>query len=244
MHLASGLDPCALAERTGLEPQGWQIDALRSDARRAMWLCCRQSGKSSIAALLALHQAVYEPKSLVLVLAPSERQSRETFLKVATAYKGLGRPVASEVENKLSLELENGSRVIALPGSGSTIRGFSAVNLMVVDEAALVSDEAWQAAAPMVAASRGRTILLSTPAGKRGFFWELWNEGRDWERVKVTAAEVPHLDPAAVEELRRELGSFMASQEIDCEFVDSALQVFGSEHIEALFSEEVEAWSF
>ncbi len=87
-------------------------------------LCSRQSGKSTMAALLALHKALTRPGSLVLVLAPAERQAKELFSKVAQFYRTLGHPLPAESYRKLGMNLSNGSRIEALPGSETTIRGF------------------------------------------------------------------------------------------------------------------------
>jgi len=114
--LALSLDRGAFARELGLEPDGWQEDLLRSASDRVLLNCARQSGKSSVSAIIALHRALYFPGSLVLVLAPAERQAKETFGKVATHYRELGYPVSSDSYRKLGMELSNGSRVEALPG--------------------------------------------------------------------------------------------------------------------------------
>ena len=124
----------------GIVPDSWQEDLLRSEASRVLLNCCRQSGKSTMAAILALHQALFSPSSLVLVLAPALRQSQELFAKITGFYRDLGRPVPAEAEQRLGLELANGSRIAALPGSERTVRGFSGVDLLIVDEAARVDD--------------------------------------------------------------------------------------------------------
>src|SRR5215216_2883687 len=130
--LRVALDRVAFAERLGIEPDDWQRDLLRGGADRILLNCCRQSGKSTMSAVIALHRALYFPDSLILCLAPALRQSQELFAKIASFYRDLGRPVAPQGERKLSLELENGSRIITLPGSEKTIRGFSGVALLVV----------------------------------------------------------------------------------------------------------------
>ena len=121
--LALALDPVLLAERVGLDPDPWQRDALRSDPPRALWNCSRQSGKSTIAALLAVHGALYEPGSLQLLLSPTERQSGELFRKAVGFYRELGRPVPIASETTLTLALANGSRIVSLPGREGSIRG-------------------------------------------------------------------------------------------------------------------------
>src|SRR5919107_914147 len=166
--LRLALDRVAFATDLGIVPDGWQADFLRSSADRVLLNCSRQSGKSTMSAVIALHRALYHPGSLVLCLAPALRQSQELFAKIAGFYRDLGRPVSPIGERKLSLELENGSRIITLPGTEKTIRGFSGVSLLIVDEAARVEDELYFAVRPMLAVSGGALIMLSTPYGKRG----------------------------------------------------------------------------
>src|SRR5215210_7050196 len=175
--LRLALDRVSFAEKLGIVPDEWQQDLLRSGSDRVLLNCSRQSGKSTISAIIALHRALYHPGSLVLALAPALRQSQELFGKVAGFYRDLGRPVAPQGERKLSLELENGSRIITLPGSEKTIRGFSGVSLLVVDEASRVADELYFAVRPMLAVSGGALMMLSTPYGKRGVFFEEWTSG-------------------------------------------------------------------
>jgi hypothetical protein len=82
-----GLDPARVMAAAGLVPDRWQSELLRSRAARVLLNCCRQSGKSTTTAAMALHAALYTPDSLVLMLAPALRQSQELFRKV-TALSG------------------------------------------------------------------------------------------------------------------------------------------------------------
>src|SRR6516165_8009298 len=87
--LACALDPARLMAACGMPPDPWQRDLLRSSASRMLLLASRQSGKSAVCACLALHRAVYQPGSLILLLSPSLRQSQELFKKVQDAYRAL-----------------------------------------------------------------------------------------------------------------------------------------------------------
>src|SRR5687767_10083640 len=183
--LRLALDRVSFAQELGIVPDAWQEELLRSTSDRVLLNCSRQSGKSTMAAVVALHRALYHPGSLILCLAPALRQSQELFGKVAGFYRDLGRPVAPQGERKLSLELENGSRIVTLPGSEKTIRGFSGAALLLVDEAARVADELYFAIRPMLAVSGGSLMMLSTPHGKRGVFYEEWTSGHGWDRYEV-----------------------------------------------------------
>jgi Terminase large subunit, T4likevirus-type, N-terminal len=238
MRLA--LDRVAFAKALGIHPDGWQEELLRSHSDRILLNCCRQSGKSTMSAVIALHRALYHPGSLILCLAPALRQSQELFAKIADFYRDLGRPVSPIGERKLSLELENGSRIITLPGTEKTIRGFSGVSLLIVDEAARVEDELYFALRPMLAVSGGTLIMLSTPYGQRGIFYEEWTSGdsREWQRFRVSAEQVPRISAEFLSEERRALGSRWFEQEYMCVFGELEGAVFSREAIDRMFDTE------
>lgn len=233
-RLAEAHDAVALARRAGIAPDPWQADVLRSEARQMILLCSRQTGKSTVTSLRALHQAVYTPGSLVLVLAPALRQSQELFRKLRTAQGALlPMPVEVVEESALRIEYSNGSRIICLPGKEQTIRGFSGASLLIVDEASRVPDALYASIRPMLAVSGGRIILLSTPFGKRGFFSQEWHDGgAAWHRAKITAYDCPRIPNEWLETERRAIGNWWFRQEYLCEFLDSIDQVFATEDIE------------
>jgi hypothetical protein len=192
-----------------------------------------------MAGLLALHRALLRPASLVLILAPAERQAKELFSKVAEGAVSLGHIIPAESYRKLGMELANGSRIEALPGTEKTVRGFSGVDLLIVDEAARVADELYFAVRPMLAVSGGRLMMLSTPFGKRGVFYEEWTEGHGWERYTITATECPRIPPDFLAEEREALGHWWFAQEYECRFMEAVDSVFTTELIEAALSDEV-----
>lgn len=240
--LACALDPVQVAREAGLDSDPWQARFLRSPSRRVLLNCARQSGKSTTTALLALHTVLYQPGALVLLLSPALRQSQELFRKALAFYRDLGRPVPVETESALRLELENGSRIVSLPGKETTVRGFSGVQLIAVDEAARVPDELYFSVRPMLAVSGGRLVALSTPFGSRGWWYEAWRSEEPWERYKVLAEECPRISGEFLEEERRTLGEWWFGQEYECAFLDAETQPFGREYVERAFEEDVESW--
>ena len=235
--LCRALDPVALAADVGMDPDAWQVDVLRSDHPRILLNVARQCGKSVTCATKAVHVAVYEPGALVLLLSPSQRQSGELFKKVLATYKALGRPIASEAESALTLTLENGSRCVSLPGSEATIRSYSAVRLLIVDEASRVEDETIAAVRPMLAVSGGQLIALSTPAGRRGWWHEAWESGgATWQRVRVTAAECPRISAAFLAEEKASMGDYFFRQEYCCEFAEADAQLISEDTLKAMWS--------
>lgn len=188
-----------------------------------------------MAAALALRTALLEAPALVLLLSPTLRQSGELFRKILDLYRALGRPVppAGPRDNALRMELANGSRVISLPGTEETIRGYSGARLLVIDEASRVPDALYYAVRPMLAVSRGRLVALSTPWGKRGWFYEAWAGGDAWHRVRITADQCPRIAPEFLAEERVALGERWFRQEYCCSFEDVIDAVFSQADIDA-----------
>jgi Terminase large subunit, T4likevirus-type, N-terminal len=221
------LDPALMMEAVGLIPDPWQENALRSEAKRLLILCARQLGKSTTAALIALHAALFQDGALILITSRTERQSLELLKKVVGFYHQLGDPVPATRELGECLELANGSRIVALPGSPDNLRGFSAPAMILVDEAGWVSDDLFTAILPMVATSGGRIVVLSTPSGRLGFFAARANDPESqWKQIIAKASECPRIDPAFLEGERKELGEHRYAQEYECMFMGSGGTVF------------------
>lgn len=226
-QIAAALDPAKLMQQAGFEPDDWQQEVLRTDDPRVLLLCCRQSGKSTVAAALAVHTAITKPNALVLLLSPSLRQSAELFRMVANVYKRTARQsVPLKQESGLRLELANGSRLIALPGTEETTRGFSGVDLLVIDEASRCSDELYYSVRPMVAVSKGRILALSTPWGRKGWFYHAWTHESAWLKIRIPASKRPRLSEEILEQERESLGETFYRQEYGCEFVDASGEGF------------------
>jgi hypothetical protein len=199
----------------------------------------------SPAGQLALHTAIFKPRSLILLLSPTLRQSSELFRNVLRFYGQLQAPIPSEAESALKLELANGSRIVSLPSQEHTIRGYAGVSLLIVDEAARVQDDLYYSVRPMLAVSKGRLIALSTPWGKRGWWYKSWISQEPWERYEVPATLCPRISRAFLEEERRALGEWWFRQEYLCEFMETEDQLFSHDlvaqmldnHIKPLFDQ-------
>ena len=221
-------------KRLKFEPDERQIEVLLSEAKRGILNCTRQWGKSTIAAAKAVHRAYTRPKSLVLVASPTDRQSGELIRKAADMLAMLGIRRRGDGDNETSLQLPNGSRIVGLPGVEGTVRGFSAVSLMLIDEASRVEDAMYKALRPMLAVGQGDLWLMSTPCGKRGFFHECWEHGTadEWFRVRVRGPECERIPAAFLEKERSAIGPVWFAQEYMGEFVDSGMSVFGRDLVE------------
>ena len=219
-------DVVEFARRLGFEPDQRQVELLRGGIKRGIVNCSRQWGKSTIAAVLAVHRAHTRPGSTIVVAGPTERQSAELVWKARDFLKTLGVRRRGDGSNRISLRLPNGSRIIGLPGNEPTLRGYSA-SLAIIDEAARVKDAVYKALRPTLAVSNGDLLLLSTPCGKRGFFYENWASGsKDWVRIAVPATECSRISKEFLEEEKRQMPEAWFRQEYLCEFVEDGQQMF------------------
>jgi hypothetical protein len=237
--LARHIDPSLWFTDAGLTPDPWQQAAIRSSSKRQLWNVHRQGGKSVTAGLKALKKS-QDAGSLTLLISPSERQSSELLRKVAELHakiEGLPEPIAVAAHK---LEWQHGGRVVSLPASGTTIRGYSKVDLLILDEASRIPSELIGAVRPMLAISAGELVCLSTPNGRQGFFYESWeNGGPLWERTMITADQCARIDPAFLQEERETLGEMVFRQEYFCAFVACDEAAFPTSIIDAAFSMEL-----
>jgi hypothetical protein len=219
------------SECLNLHPDPCQVEVLRSEDKRVILNCSRQAGKSTVAAIMALHRVLYFDSSLILLISPSLRQSAELFRKIMNFLKAL--PVKPKLveDNKLSLQLENNSRIVSLPGEETYIRGYSNVSLIIEDEASRVSDDLYRAIRPMLAVSDGQLVLMSTPFGKRGHFYEEWSNDYGWKRISIPATECPRITSDFLEQERNSLGEWWYQQEYMCKFVEAEDQFFNYDEI-------------
>jgi Terminase large subunit, T4likevirus-type, N-terminal len=240
-HLAARLDPVELARSQGWEPDPWQQEVLRS---RSQWVAvnaCRQAGKSATASLLGVWTAVYVPGSTVVVVSPSQRQSGELFRRMMVSYRALGRPVSIEAENLSRVELESGSRIIAVPGDADTVRGLAGVTLLIIDESSRVSDDLYAAVAPMLAVSGGRMVAISTPWGRRGWWHRACTDPLlGWDVTTVPATECARITPAFLEQARASMTDAEFRSEYLCEFIAGAGGLFAGTDIDRMFDPTVQ----
>lgn len=268
--IAGALNPRSYIKAVGLVPFDWQDEALIPGNDRLMLLTARQSGKSTVVAGKAIHKAKHIPGSLSLIVCPAQDQSKELMKKIEAFMLNDKDLPAMMHDATFEKEFINGSRIIALPGSERSVRGYSGPSMIIVDEAARVLDETYRALRPMMTGADTELVLMSTPFGKRGFFYREWTEGRAWKKILVKPRYelVGHDLVKGVDDkqyrdeykqqninafystrhtysfLREELdsiGSFWFRQEYLCEFLDTENQLLSTEDINAAFNERVEA---
>ncbi len=228
-------------DKLGFEADDLQASVLRSTSRRGLLNCSRQWGKSTVTAAKAIYEAAHAKESLTLVVSPSARQSGEFLRKAAGFARRLGADGRGDGTNPMSIVLPNGSRIVGLPGKEATVRGFSAVRLLLIDEAARVKEDMYLALRPMLAASDGALWLMSTPWGKQGFFYEAWeNGGPQWARFRAPATECPRIPSEFLEAERAAMGERTFRQEYLCEFASPGSGVFDMELVAQAFTDDFE----
>lgn len=231
---AAPADPLWPMRSAGLEPDPWQADFLADPHPRQTMLCCRRAGKTTAAAARTLAHCSTRANALALVFSPTLRQSVEFARSVLDLDRAAGLPVRRVRESLTQVEWANGARLLSLPDNQRGVVGFTP-SLIVIDEASRVSDDLYKSVRPMLALG-AELVVLSTPFGKRGWFFELWDTpdrlGR-FHAHKVTAADCPRITPEFLAEERVELGERWFRQEWYCSFEDAVDAVFSGSLIEA-----------
>jgi hypothetical protein len=216
----------------GVEPDERQVEVLTAETKRFILNCSRQWGKSTVGSVKAAHRALFQGESLVVLVSPTLRQTNELFRKAARCLEEAGFDRKGDGVHELSFVLPNGSRILGVPGTEATVRGYSAASLVIVDEAARVEDELYKSLRPMLAVSDGDLMLMSTPFGERGFFYrEFTRGGEQWQRMAVTARQCGRIRPEFLAEEVESLGEDWFGQEYLCSFVAMSNQAFRREWI-------------
>jgi len=137
--------------------------------------------------------------------------------------------------------LANRSRVVVLPGDNPrTVRGYSAPELVIEDEAAFVSDETFDALLPMLAAtSTGRIVLMSTPYIASGHFYHLWHNADGWERFEQPTSACPRVSQEWLEARRRE-DPLRFAREYECQFGNPEDSLFTPEMLDRMVRNDFE----
>jgi hypothetical protein len=238
----AGTTPLETFERAfGVTPKPHQTDYM-SDPRPTIVIKGRQVGMTTAAAGLAVHTALVQPGSTTVIISPSLRQSGEVTDRARLAFWEWNAKLKQDSASLLRTAA--GSRIISLPGSARGIRGYACA-LVIIDEAAFVDDDTWNAARPLVAATGGRLIVQSTPGLALGWFHELVTDPPpDWAVLRVTSEEAGTIDPAFLEAERATMAPELFAQEYGAEFGSATLgtPLFSPERIDSLFIDEVPPW--
>ena len=203
-------------------PDPWQQQALESTADTLALRVCRQAGKSSVLATLALDEM--SRAHTALVIAPAERQAKELTRKVQQFLPQTH--MNAERATQTEIEVDTGGRLVCVPSTADTIRGYT-VHLLLIDEAAFCDDDSITAVLPMVT-DDGRVVFASTPGGRTGHFAEMFLSTRPIpgvEKITVRGTDIPRLQKK-VERMRAALSPIKFRQEIEVEFLGEGESYF------------------
>lgn len=240
-------------------------DTFTAFADPAIWLLLlalsRQSGKSTLAQLLAISELLCVPHSHVLMVAAAERQARAIFER---KLKGpLERALSASLRKELGatftkngVEMRHfGSTLEVLPANEATTTGRS-VSLLLIDEARDVPDAVFTALAPSILAANGRMVICSSAGAPRGFFYRLLQlqDERIWKHVSAVNAN-PRADQSLIGQMRnwlRLVDPTAASRELDNVFADVEEALVPARLIDAsvdpelgeLPTSDLSAWAF
>jgi hypothetical protein len=205
-EIAYRLDPVLwMREVLGITPHEWQETFLRAERGASIVvLTARQVGKTTAAACGMAHSAIFMPGSLSVVACPTQNQSAEALRKVRDMVLKAGAELTTD--NVYKLELANGSRVLALPGTEETIRGLTVDAWIVADEAARLNQPIMAALHPMrTQCPNARFAILSTAWTRTDPFWTAWDDP-SWTHIRATVDVEPNLiAPDALERAKRQL---------------------------------------
>jgi hypothetical protein len=228
------------------QADSWQLDLLNAALAKdkpyikIAALCARQTGKSSVCGVLACAFAMMNPGSQVCVVSPTLRQSSLIFKKVLATWKRTNKLIPGR-ETALSLRLQNGSSIIALPGGNPAgLRGHTA-DLLIFDEANFTSRELYGACLAFQAAVASPVlVMISTPGPSFGDFFDEWQHGVGYTRFKITGDMCPRISKEFLLSQKQRLPEAVYRAEYECEFSDREYSVFSREMIDRCVDPELE----
>ena len=226
-------DPVVWAQNSlGFIADPKQAEILRCNDLRVVVVTSRQAGKSTIAALRALHLALRHPGSLIMMTAKVAAQAGELLLKIAHFAAELGLRLRSDGVNSQSLLLPNGSRFVARPAVQESSRGYSQARMIIIDEAAFVPEAMFKALSPILAVGGGSLWVISTPYGTGGRFADLWHDPTNgFTKFSLPAHQCPRFTPEFLASERRLFGNLYFAQEYLCQFITTGIQLLNRSQI-------------
>ncbi|TET97738.1 MAG: hypothetical protein E3J23_08650 [Candidatus Stahlbacteria bacterium] len=263
------IDPVSYIDRIWNQTFEWQKMALDPVPRNIILMCARQSGKSTIVAGRGLHTAKHKRNALVLIVASSKDQAKQTMQKVSDFIQLDPELIEMPGDSTFEKRFINGSRVIVLPGTEKSVRSYSDPDLIIIDEASRVLDATYKALRPMRTGNPNSTIIiLSTPWTKSGFFFKAWTKNPAWKKILVVPryelidgkiVERPKEEKFKAEYVKKgidafysprhsleflyeelgEIGPIWFRREYGCEFLEGMESVFDLDLIESAYDDSI-----
>ena len=203
----------------------------------------RQSGKSTIIVSYLLHYVLFNDNVNVAILANKSSTARDLLGRLQLAYEHLPKWMQQGVLNwnKGSLELENGSRIVAASTSSSAVRG-STFNIIFLDEFAYVpnniAEEFFSSVYPTISSGKSsKVMIVSTPHGMN-MFYKMWmdavNKKSTFVPIEVHWSEVPGRDEKWKEQTIRNTSESQFQTEFECEFLGSVDTLINAQKLKAM----------
>lgn len=232
------------AEKVRFEPdpwEAWQQEFFQSEADQEALSCHRGAGKTAAVSVKALYRMITRKNYEVLALSRNDEAAMQLTGYVRKRYGMLDHPPLPVKETDHKLVLENGSSITSIPCGDNSPRSYH-VNMMVEDEAAFVPLAVYMAARPTVRAKRGSYLILSTPKGKVGHFYDIVVNQPGWKKYLIDWTKTTRYtadDKAKIERERQEMGEEWFQQEYECQFLQTSGQLIGEAGIMVAFSTPV-----
>ena len=203
----------------------------------------RQTGKSTTIIAYLLHYAIFNPNVNIAILANKAAVARDLLGRLQLAYENLPKWLQQGVINwnKGSLELENGSKILAAATSSSAVRGGS-YNIIFLDEFAYVpnniAEQFFSSVYPTISSGKSsKVMIVSTPHGMN-MFYKMWNdavhERNSYKPIEVHWSEVPGRDEKWKQETIKNTSEQQFRTEFDCEFLGSVDTLINSAKLRTL----------
>lgn len=223
----------------------YQQRFINDNSRLKICLKARQIGMTTAMCFEAIKMALNKRCS-ILILSTTERQSMEVIDRIQNLLSIFKQAVNLKLirESRSEIMFPNRSKIISLPASPSSIRGYS--GHVFLDEFAFHKDSKaiWTAVFPII--SKGYSLrIVSTPAGKTGKFYELWESAEElgFSRHKITIYDaIKDGLKIDLDLIKKNLDPESFAQEYECEFIDEAFSYFPLELIYSAISSECDAW--
>jgi hypothetical protein len=228
-----------------IELDKWQEEVILESSSHIAIRAGRQVGKSTVVSLKAALYALQNPKKTVLIIASVDRQAQLLFEKVVETILFLDKSQVGTKKDKPTkhyMKLKNGTKIHCLPTgrSGYGIRGYT-VDLLIADEAAFIPEEVWVAVVPMLATTKGRIILLSTPFGRSGYFYECFQD-KDYKTWAISSEKCERIPKEFLEKQKAKMTKLQYAQEFKGEFLEELKALFSRDLIDSCMS--LDSWIF
>ncbi len=210
----------------------WQKEILAIENKDICIVSGRQCGKTTVVSLLAARAALRKPNQFILIGSGILDQAHHLFRKIKDyVFEKHEKQVVGRTTLNF-MQFKNGSKILCVPigDTGDSMRGYTA-NLIIIDEAAIVPDRAWDAIEPVISVAKGKVILLSTPQGKKGFFWKAF-KNPDFFTKQISARDCPRHTKEFLDRKQAEKSAVAFATEYLGEFIDDYSRKFTDEWIE------------